>query len=363
MQAVHPRRRGEHRSASCCRQAVYGSSPQARGTLRRPDSASAPMRFIPAGAGNTQRGADCCYRAAVHPRRRGEHASCQSSAPTSSGSSPQARGTLSSLTRSPTNPAVHPRRRGEHTRTHAYTVDTRGSSPQARGTHCDSAIFSAYERFIPAGAGNTSIYRCTVLLITVHPRRRGEHIISSMAELLRSGSSPQARGTPQANGVRRFVIRFIPAGAGNTRAGFLALAKIPVHPRRRGEHCTRMTRHPLPGGSSPQARGTRNSDYARRVRARFIPAGAGNTRPERRGTAGRAVHPRRRGEHGGGWGGYQITNGSSPQARGTPVQLAVYRSLDRFIPAGAGNTRMRQFCGPRRTVHPRRRGEHRARQL
>ena len=92
---------------------------------------------------------------------------------------------------------------------------------------------------------------------------------------------------------------------------------------------------------------------------RFIPAGAGNT-------------------HSSGY-SYDCLDGSSPQARGTQGFYPIRHSCQRFIPAGAGNTRPRRPVDPPRagsspqargtlncgifdstccSVHPRRRGEH-----
>ena len=53
--------------------------------------------------------------------------------------------------------------------------------------------------------------------------------------------------------------------------------------------------------------------------------------------------------------------GSSPLARGTLVELAALFGLQRFIPAGAGNTIHFTINNSKVTVHPRWRGEHRSR--
>ena len=90
---VHPRSRGEHlhESASGC--VPPGSSPLARGTPARAPVDGGRKRFIPARAGNTDRG--CCGSrgTTVHPRSRGEHALSSRSGRAWPGSSPLARGT------------------------------------------------------------------------------------------------------------------------------------------------------------------------------------------------------------------------------------------------------------------------------
>ena len=132
--SVHPRRRGEHRRHNATRIREHGSSPQARGTLGRCVYAVRIRRFIPAGAGNTRRGAAHHQLAAVHPRRR-----------------------------------------GEHRRTGRDRPRLGSSSPQARGTPIRIIGTSRKFRFIPAGAGNTAVTMKTALPKPVHPRRRGEH--------------------------------------------------------------------------------------------------------------------------------------------------------------------------------------------
>ena len=73
---------------------INGSSPLARGTRSDPRALRPRHRFIPARAGNTRRDERACAGAAVHPRSRGEHRSARSPICSPSGSSPLARGTL-----------------------------------------------------------------------------------------------------------------------------------------------------------------------------------------------------------------------------------------------------------------------------
>ena len=112
-------------------------------------------------------------------------------------------------------------------------------------------------RFIPAGAGNTTIWPDTRRRRSVHPRWRGEHTMKVRRCGQMSGSSPLARGTPFRHVVGHCIARFIPAGAGNTAALAAEGIPTPVHPRWRGEHYKSGERFSL--------------------RDRFIPAGAGNT--------------------------------------------------------------------------------------
>ena len=233
---------------------------------------------------------------------------------------------------------VHPRRRGEHCITNSRLWCSIGSSPQARGTRCVWRRHSPPHRFIPAGAGNTCRRRPYRQPQAVHPRRRGEHVGNSLHYAWDHGSSPQARGTLWHRAVYAVRRRFIPAGAGNTNMRRNLLRRGTVHPRRRGEH----------------ASGVPVQLYS----DRFIPAGAGNTWIARADLFWTMVHPRRRGEHGPTLGTGLVSNGSSPQARGTLLRDTAVCQSARFIPAGAGNTPGGWRGAGRRTVHPRRRGEH-----
>ena len=50
---------------------------------------------------------------------------------------------------------VHPRWRGEHNCYHRANQFDGGSSPLARGTQPVTKLGDVWQRFIPAGAGNT----------------------------------------------------------------------------------------------------------------------------------------------------------------------------------------------------------------
>ncbi len=171
------------------------------------------------------------------------------------------------------------------------------------------------------------------------------------------GLSPLARGTPPLRSSTRSISRFIPAGAGNSRSILLALFRLAVYPRWRGELCIKTSVKNFAVGLSPLARGTRTRDAPRFVGTRFIPAGAGNSHHDARATRQGSVYPRWRGElflcvavnpH---------VGGLSPLARGTPAKADAFTNGHRFIPAGAGNSN-RLFVFPIfMTVYPRWRGE------
>ncbi len=155
--AVHPRRCGEHDKSAVNPLNRLGSSPQVRGTRNKNAYHPASRRFIPAGAGNTNKPQRCATVFPVHPRRCGEHAPSSSSLSAEAGSSPQVRGT----------PQTPLRRRRSL-------------------------------RFIPAGAGNTPSAIHSYLICSVHPRRCGEHCLFHHPSSSRHGSSPQVRGTRHA---------------------------------------------------------------------------------------------------------------------------------------------------------------------
>ena len=132
----------------------------------------------------------------------------------------------------------------------------------------------------------------------------------------------------------------------------------PVHPRSRGEHMHSLIHKASARGSSPLARGTPRRTRRRRCRRRFIPARAGNTTPRRCASPGSPVHPRSRGEHKARDVATWMDGGSSPLARGTLEAAGEGGSVARFIPARAGNTSRACGCAGRVPVHPRSRGEH-----
>ncbi len=192
-----------------------------------------------------------------------------------------------------------------------------GLSPLARGTLVSPPHRKRWCRFIPAGAGNTLSVTHSSNYQPVYPRWRGEHNERNNAQAFWSGLSPLARGTPNGSDVRRLRYRFIPAGAGNTATQCSNEPFDPVYPRWRGEHSTTAEGMKNLGGLSPLARGTHKPGADRQRRRRFIPAGAGNTMTRFLQPVSTPVYPRWRGEHLRRQIGIRVNAGLSPLARGT----------------------------------------------
>ncbi len=111
---------GELQVISIIASSAPGLSPLARGTLTDFIDRPIDLRFIPAGAGNTQIPLSLPSLFPVYPRWRGEHGLCA-----------------------------------------LVGENGGGLSPLARGTHFPDRVLRILSRFIPAGAGNTlSIHIC-----------------------------------------------------------------------------------------------------------------------------------------------------------------------------------------------------------
>ena len=218
------------------------------------------------------------------------------------------------------------------------TITGAGSSPLARGTLLRLGYRGHQRGLIPARAGNTPRRRQPVTRAGAHPRSRGEHPLKVLTRRHVVGSSPLARGTPNAVTVVDEIPGLIPARAGNTPPPRCAPQPARAHPRSRGEHMYWLGVLIVALGSSPLARGTQCVPIENIFFGGLIPARAGNTLlTALRRAAGRA-HPRSRGEHVQLNTPPRVVKGSSPLARGTLSDM-VRRYMTRgLIPARAGNT-------------------------
>ena len=239
---------------------------------------------------------------------------------------------------------VYPRWRGEHEKSGVKSIPAGGLSPLARGTQRAEKRPRFLVRFIPAGAGNTPPRKPITFMESVYPRWRGEHSRPRSTATDPIGLSPLARGTPGRLPRPRAHDRFIPAGAGNTGGAHVVPEHLAVYPRWRGEHGITISNVSQHLGLSPLARGTPAPPRAKQCRLRFIPAGAGNTSPQSLTGCCVSVYPRWRGEHPPLSPLTWCGYGLSPLARGTPALHCQLLQETRFIPAGAGNTLKIYYC-------------------
>jgi len=234
-----------------------------------------------------------------------------------------------------------------------------GSSPRVRGIRGLAAVLRDLPRFIPAGAGNTATAGRPVFLSPVHPRGCGEYGFSQVKDELIGGSSPRVRGIRQSFFLFGECGRFIPAGAGNTAPSTVMFTTTRFIPAGAGNTYTRRLKTPYKSGSSPRVRGIPTPANSFKPNVRFIPAGAGNTRrTSSRGAAQSGSSPRVRG----------IRRWRPPPWRTSTVHprgcgeygeiICEEEARERFIPAGAGNTKRVGRMASSQTVHPRGCGEY-----
>ena len=166
--------------------------------------------------------------------------------------------------------------------------------------------------------GNSIAGRTRLGPSAVYPRWRGELQVPLLEVIAALGLPPLARGTPDYEGSSRDKQRFTPAGAGNSfrSQGF----QLPgaVYPRWRGELGAFLVRPRKENGLPPLARGTLAPVVVQVAMERFTPAGAGNSR--KRATCSFVIV------------------GLPPLARGTPFRRGRRGDYGRFTPAGAGNS-------------------------
>ena len=230
----------------------------------------------------------------------------------------------------------HPRSRGVYEHDGRGRVRGEGSSPLARGLLILGLRPVDAERIIPARAGFTDVLRARASRAEDHPRSRGVYPSLSIRVFEERGSSPLARGLLRSR----------------TRPG----SAPPDHPRSRGVYGW-FSGLPIASlGSSPLARGLPLDEARKRAIIGIIPARAGFTsRDGGRGSASRD-HPRSRGVYCRPVRTIQILIGSSPLARGLPLDEARKRAIIGIIPARAGFTRALGDQPVEPADHPRSRG-------
>ena len=171
-----------------------------------------------------------------------------------------------------------------------------------------------------------------------------------------TGSSPLARGLRRLRRYEGVEDRIIPARAGFTTCRSGCAQHHSDHPRSRGVYKSVCVHRNQNWGSSPLARGLRPRQELRGKGDGIIPARAGFTTHSSRKVYSASDHPRSRGV-------YQRTLirsthscGSSPLARGLPIQAVADRPRGGIIPARAGFTPSASLRRSTARDHPRSRG-------
>ena len=212
-----------------------------------------------------------------------------------------------------------------------------GSPPHTRGI-CDAETeCRKCRRFTPAYAGNIFCCCCTLSLLRVHPRIRGEYCPFLPVHIFGSGSPPHTRGILYTSSSGRNVSRFTPAYAGNIASAPYTTGISQVHPRIRGEYEMQTLMLLAHLGSPPHTRGILRLSLLVVQIIRFTPAYAGNMIFFVLQTTLIQVHPRIRGEYPLLLKGTTISAGSPPHTRGISNLYADKWHHNRFTPAYAGN--------------------------
>ena len=193
-----------------------------------------------------------------------------------------------------------------------------GSSPLARGLLVTEPWFLDPTGIIPARAGFTQPTTGRLRARRDHPRSRGVYIVVTAVDDAGDGSSPLARGLRDSSIGPSVPPRIIPA-----RAGFTSET-------RRGTPSMR--------GSSPLARGLLERHMGCGQRIRIIPARAGFTGSGRGPRSQTQDHPRSRGVYSQSRAVARRPGGSSPLARGLRLGDDGHGHQPGIIPARAGFT-------------------------
>ena len=334
----HPRSRGVYVDVTAYSSRDLGSSPLARGLPARRRRPARRFGIIPARAGFTT---SCPWLEEPrrdHPRSRGVYGRKSNGRDAQEGSSPLARGLLrgrfarvpggriiparagfthasSPHRRSATD---HPRSRGVYVRPNDSQGVSVGSSPLARGLPLADLPLALVDGIIPARAGFTTANQISHVRVKDHPRSRGVYARSDTFNPFRYGSSPLARGLHDLQPERVPLIGIIPARAGFTVDEILNDPRSTDHPRSRGVYVIPKREGVRAEGSSPLARGLPLEDSSCSRSSRIIPARAGFTARAARDAARARDHPRSRGVYKQCRQGSACQRGSSPLARGLP---------------------------------------------
>ncbi len=257
-----------------------GLSPRVRGNRCRRWRCSFRRRSIPACAGESlpHRHGQACRR--VYPRVCGGiHASirfanaCRGLSPRVRGNRPRyfediipersipaCAGESRTSTPAGYDAGVYPRVCGGIGLPFITMVNCQGLSPRVRGNLAAIQSYLLWLRSIPACAGESRECEASLDVIRVYPRVCGGIPSQRAPDAGLGGLSPRVRGNLTAVGFCLFLLRSIPACAGESRPGVAHRVAQRVYPRVCGGICRGRCRRRPGQGLSPRVRG--NQAYA-----------------------------------------------------------------------------------------------------
>ena len=209
--------RGVYPSWSSAHWQRSGSSPLARGLLQALAEDDRERRIIPACAGFTPASGGAWWPTTDHPRLRGVYPGTRADCRRCPGIIPACAGFTTCRTSPECSLKDHPRLRGVYQAVMLVAPQWLGSSPLARGLPQAGMEAVAASRIIPACAGFTTCRAGRKSSRWDHPRLRGVYDGVKAILTSKDGSSPLARGLRARPGLRRRPGRIIPACAGFTR--------------------------------------------------------------------------------------------------------------------------------------------------
>ncbi len=228
-------------------------------------------------------------------------------------------------------PRVHPRVRGDHALMRRLVAPVLGPPPRARGPHGAAVGGRPDPGSTPACAGTTQPGWPVPGPGRVHPRVRGDHYPSQNPYGGRWGPPPRARGPLAGTNLPVAIMGSTPACAGTTRSGWPHRHCPGVHPRVRGDHLVTSNVLHLGWGPPPRARGPQATGGVDVLVQGSTPACAGTTAYAMATSARMRVHPRVRGGHGSVGRCGSCGRGSPPRARGPQaVTCSAMRDGGRF---------------------------------
>ena len=228
-----------------------------------------------------------------------------------------------------------------------------GLSPRVRGSRLGQQPHEGRPGSIPACAGEPDRDLLGLRQRQVYPRVCGGAAPPNPTTSHQPGLSPRVRGSP---GVRAHAVlraRSIPACAGEPSLPAPSRRRSRVYPRVCGGADDGIAGASPDGGLSPRVRGSLERRDQRTRRSGSIPACAGEPRGRRTGRSLTRVYPRVCGGARIGPVRVYLKQGLSPRVRGSPEQMQLLDHVAGSIPACAGEPWSQRQPSRARGVYPR----------